>query len=159
MNKKLLSLLLVIPFAATQMYAVTEVSLGNTQDHAQDTLSNALLDAQSSVAKIQTLIDLKNEFLKVEVASQDALERTAELHPNNPARRSALAVQNLVKSIQSDMEMMHKKLALSVQEAKNVVNAFSEKCKKSNQTLLEAMDTFNNALKQVRNPKEGMAAQ
>lgn len=161
MNKKLLSLLFALPLVAMQMNAVTqvtEVSLGDSDSHAQDTLTLATNDAATIASKLQTLAQLNTELMELEVQAKDAVERTAELHPNHPARKGALAFENLVKQATDAVATMHKSAAQAVQAARTVVDNAAQKSKKNNQMALEAHNTFKNALQQVRNPKEGIAS-
>jgi len=160
MNKKLLSLLLALLITMQMNPApqVTEVSLGGSDSHAQDTLTLATNDAATSSSKLQTLIQLNTELMELEVQARDAVERTAELHPNHPARKAALNFESLVKQATDAVATMHKSVAQAIQAARAAVDNATQKIKKNNQMALEAHNTFKNALQQVRNPKEGMAS-
>lgn len=161
MNKNLLGLLFALPFVAMQINAatqVTEVSLGNSDTHAQDTLTLATNDANTITSKLAIIAQLNTELMELEVQAKDAVERTAELHPNHPARKAALAFEALVKQATDAVATMHKAVAQAIQAARTVTDNAAQKSKKNNQMALESLTSFKNALAQVRNPKEGIAA-
>ena len=104
MNKKLLSLLFALPLVAMQINAitqVTEVSLGDSDSHAQDTLTLATNDATTIASKLQTLAQLNTELMDLEVQTKDALEKLALQQPfvqkfieENMAVRKVIIVPN-----------------------------------------------------------------
>ena len=159
MNKKLLSLLFALPLVAMQMNAapqVTDVSLGASEAHAEDTLTLAANDANTLAAKIQTLQQLYTELCDLEIKTVDAVTRTKDLHPNHPARKAALALQTLVKQATDAVISMHKTVAQAIQAARSVTDSATQKIKKNNQMALEYYNTFFNAIKEVQNPTEGL---
>lgn len=154
MNKKLLSILLVLPMISIYAEAESEMLLDDSDMQAQDTLSTAYNDTKIAGNNIKSIIAFHNELSQAENAANDAVERTKELISTNPARQAAIKFQAHARTFSNEVKMMNRNVALSMQEARNKANNAAERCEKNHQTLLELSATFKNALKQVRNPKE-----
>lgn len=158
MNKKLLSLLLVLPFAGSQMHAIVDaqIALDTQTAHSEDTLVVASDDTQMMESKIQTIIQLNAKLMELEVLAQKAMENTKQLADKIPARIAAKKLQEMVRNASNEAKMLHRKLVLAVQESKNVVNDVNERMKKSLQSLLEALNTYRNDSDNLINPKENL---
>ena len=182
MNKKLLlSALIALPMAASQIHAGTEVSLENemrnypetlsasesitSQNSAaliaaqelqmrpcKDTLSIAFQDVETISTKLAMMEELNIELNKLDALAKDAVERTLELNENHAALIAAKEFQRHVRKFKEESQRSHKETVDLLNKAKGRVNEIAEKIKKNNQQALELLETFNNALKQVRNP-------
>ena len=134
MNKKLLlSALIALPMAASQIHAVSEVSLETEMKHSQDTLSTACQDVETMSTKLTIMEQLNTELIKLEVVAKDAMERTAELNENHAARMAAKELQRHVKKFMEESQKSHKEAIDLLNKAKGRVNEIAEKIKKNTQ--------------------------
>ena len=94
--------------------------------------------------------------MELEILAQKAMENTKQLADKIPARISAKKLQEFVRNASNEAKMLHKKVSLSVQETKNVINDANERCKKALQMLLETLNTYRNDSDNLINPKENL---